>query len=183
MSNLKNLALGIATLWSVAATNAQQTLQKVTVGTNTTIVELFHLRNGSSNTNVIGAAGWNQDISNLYGAELLYLESTGLAYENIWYGTLATQTFPTEQIGNGTFDIATTPYPNNSALKLFNWKSNGTVMPGGELTINNYNTDRDANEDGNTNADLLHSKRVLPHTFDNGSPLPDGMWIILREVS
>ena len=180
MSKLKNLTLGLATLWSVAAMNAQQTLQKITQGTNTTIVELFHLRNGNSNSNVIGPAGRNQDISNTSGSDIFYLESTGLSYDQWSSGPLPTQNFPTEQIGNGTFDIATTPYNNNRAQKLFNWKNNGTVMPWGELTLNNYNTDRDALEDGNSNVDLLHSKRVLPHMFDNGAPLPDGIWIILR---
>ena len=166
--------------FSTQNSNAQQTLQKVTFGTNQTIVELYQIRNGTSNTNVIGAAAWNQDISNLYGEDLIYLESTGIVYDNQSYQNIPLGTFPTEQIGNGTFEIGLTPYTNNRSLKISNWKYNGNTLPGGEFTINVYGTDRDAVEDGNSNVDLLHYKWVIPHTFDNGSALPVGMWIILR---
>lgn len=109
----------------------------------------------------------------------MYSETTGLVYDNASAQNITLGNFPTEQIGNGTFEIATTPYPNNKASTRYNWKSGSNTLPGGELTINAYNTDRDAIEDGNTNADLLHSKWILPHTFDNGAALPVGLHVIL----
>lgn len=53
--------------------NAQQTLQKITVESNQTIVELYQIRNGISNINVIGSAGYNQDISQTFGSDIIYL--------------------------------------------------------------------------------------------------------------
>lgn len=179
MNKLKTLVTGAALAGAVVATKAQQTLQKVTQGSNETIVELFQIRNGSSNSNVVGVNGYNQDLSQGAGTQIAYLESTGSAYTSNANGSLPLGSFPAEQIGNGTFEIATTPYTNNKASTRYNWNNNGTLMPGGQLTINTYNTDRDAIEDGNTNADLLHSKWVLPHTFDNGDPLPVGIHMIL----
>ncbi len=109
----------------------------------------------------------------------MYSETTGLVYDNASAQNITLGNFPTEQIGNGTFEIATTPYPNNKASTRYNWKSGSNTLPGGELTINAYNTDRDAIEDGNTNADLLHSKWILPHTFDNGATLPVGLRVLV----
>lgn len=159
--------------------NAQQTLQKITLGSNQTIVELYQIRNGTSNTNVIGSEGYNQDVSEGAGGDIIYLESTGIIYDNGSAGFISLGNFPAEQIGNGNFQIATTPYINSKAVKIYNWKDGSNILQGGELTINRYDTDRDAIEDGNTNVDMLHSKWVLPHTYDSGSALPVGIWMIL----
>ncbi len=177
MNSFKTYVAGAIALSGTA--NAQQTLQKITAGTNQTVVELFQIRNGTSNTDVVGPNGYDQGMSQGSGGDILYLESTGLVYDNASAGSIPLENFPAEQIGNGTFEIATTPHVNNKAGKLYNWKDGSNVLPGGELTINTYNTDRDAIEDGNTNADMLHSKWVLPHTFDNGDALPVGLHVIL----
>ena len=164
----------------VQNSKAQQTLQKITPQSNQTIVELYQIRNGTSNINVIGSGGYDQGLSDNYGGDIIYLESTGIVYDNGSFGMIALGNFPIEQIGNGTFEIANPqPYSTNRAQKIFNWKDGGNLLPGGEFTINTYSSSRDAIEDGNTNIDMLHSKWELPHTYDNGSAFPVGIWIIL----
>lgn len=175
---MKKLLFSVGILTTMML-NAQQTLQKITLGSSQTIVELYQIRNGTSNTNVIGSAGYDQGMSQGSGNDIAYLESTGIVYNNAAESNIPLGSFPAEQIGNGTFEIATTSYTNNKSGKIYNWKNGSNVLPGGEFTINRYDTDRDAIEDGNTNADMLHSKWVLPHTYDNGSALPVGMWMIL----
>ena len=158
---------------------AQQTLQKITPQTNQTIVELFQIRNGTANTNVIGSGWYNQDLSQGSGTEIMYLEATNLTYTNQLAVVIPIGVFPAEQIGNGTFEIASTPYTNNKSGKIYNWKNGTNTLPGGEFSVNTYDTDRDAIEDGNTNVDMLHSRWILPHTYDNGTALPVGLWMIL----
>ena len=60
MSTVKNFATAAMLAASVAATKAQQTLQKITTGTNQTTVELFQHSNGTTNNNVVGSAGYDQ---------------------------------------------------------------------------------------------------------------------------
>ena len=179
MSTVKNFATAAMLAASVAATKAQQTLQKITTGTNQTTVELFQHSNGTTNNNVVGSAGYDQWQSQWSGPEIIYLETTWLTYNNQSASSIPLGSFPAEQIGNGTYEIATTPYPNNKSEKTHNRKNWSNQLPWWELSINTYDTDRDAIEDGNTNVDLLHSKWVLPHTFDNGTALPIGLWVVL----
>lgn len=175
----RNLLSLIIVFFLILNANAQQALQKITTQTNQTIVELYPIRNGTSNSNVIGSGGYDQDLSQTFGSDIIYIESTGLIYNNISAQIQTPPTYPTEQIANGTFEIGITPYPNNRRQKIFNWKSSGISLTTSDLTVDTFSTDRDAIEDGNTNVDMLHSKWVLPHTYDNGSALPIGMWIIL----
>ena len=179
MSTVKNFATAAMLAASVAATKAQQTLQKITTGTNQTTVELFQWRNGNSPATIVWSGWYNQDLSQWSGTEIMYSETTGLTYTNQSSWTIPLGNFPAEQIGNGTYEIATTPYTNNKSWKIYNRKNWSNQLPGGEFTVNTYDTDRDAIEDGNTNVDLLHSKWVLPHTFDNGTALPVGLHIVL----
>ncbi len=179
MSTVKNFVTAAMLTASVAATKAQQTLQKITTGTNQTTVELFQHRNGTTINNVVWSAWYNQDLSQWAWGDIVYSEATGWVYDNASAWSIPLWNFPAEQIGNGTYEIATTPYTNNKSSRIYNWKDGANTLPGGELSINRYDTDRDAIEDGNTNVDLLHTKWVLPHTFDNGSPLPVGLHLIL----
>ncbi|MGC4129246.1 MAG: T9SS type A sorting domain-containing protein [Bergeyella sp.] len=181
MGKLNNLMTGAMVVGAVAMGKAQQTLQKVTAGTNQTVVELFQVRNGNNVNNVVGSAGYDQGMSDVSGAAIQYLESTGKVYTQSNATNETPSAYPVEQIGNGNFELATPqPYGTNKATKKFNWKDeNGNPLSTSQFSLRQEDTDRDAVEDGNTNIDMLHTKWILPHTFDNGLALPVGLHMIL----
>lgn len=181
MSKLKSTVAGVALLASVASTKAQQTLQRITDGANETIVELFQVRNGHSNTNVVGNGGYDQGMSDGGGTAFFYSQDTGQQYDSYDGNNITIPTYPVEQIGNGNFEIAEPqPFDTSRANDVYDWKdADGNNMTSSEFTIQQYDTDRDAIEDGNSNIDMLHTKWVLPHTLNNGDPIPDGLWVVL----
>ena len=161
---------------------AQQTLQRITYEDDQTIVELFQIRNGEVNYDVVGNGWYDQGMSDGGGTAFFYLEDTEQVYNSYGGNVLTPPSYTQEQIGNGTFKIAEPqPYDVNRYGEFFDWKdTDGNSMTNSELTIKQFDTDRDALEDDNEWIDLLHTKWILPHSFDDGSSLPDGLWIAGR---
>lgn len=80
MPKLKSLLAGLALSATVASTNAQQVLKRITQDTDKMIVELFMVRNGEHPSNVIGEGGYDQGQSHYAATEIFYSETTNQNY-------------------------------------------------------------------------------------------------------
>lgn len=178
--------LGKAALISAAAltaseANAQQTAKKITVQANQTLVELFQIRNGTNMSSTYGAGRYDQGWSAGMWSTIPYLESTGQTYSTTSGANISPLPHTPEQIGNGTFDQANPqPYTTSRWTNLQGrmWDNNNAPLPK-PLTIKEYDRDLDAQQDSDTMIDVLKSRWILPHTYDDGTPLPVGLWVIM----
>lgn len=161
--------------------NGQQTAKKITQESNQMIVELYQIRNGTYITNVLGSGWYYQGGSQQSGVIIPYLESTGQTYTENSSISATPPTYVTENIGNATFEQASPqPYTTSRGTNRLNWKGDNDNIPlPKQLTLTQYDYDLDAQQDSDTDIDVLKSKFILPHTYNDGTVLPAGLWIIL----
>lgn len=179
MAKINNLVAGVAMLWAVASTQAQQVVKRITHNTNNTVVELFALRNGTSLPNTTGERNFNTGTSDNKGTVIVYNPAFANTYDNQKLPSWFTP-YGTEQIGNGTFPF---DWNQASTLNNTNFIANGGLWTTLNMTIPQENGNADNTQDNNTLSDMMYSKFTLPKTLNDGSPLPAGLIVICASRS
>lgn len=177
MNKFKNLVGWLALLWTVATSNAQQVLKKLTQNTNDTTVELFTLKHGNDANNVTWPSWFDTLLSDWSVWIVIHnnIDPNNIYYRWTWSNNITYPSIPNENIWSAIFET-----PGNADSRTTNWYTNPlnssqTI----NISIPKIESNWDAISDWNTNIDLLKSKVILPKTLNDWSPVPTWTWILL----
>jgi hypothetical protein len=157
---------------------SQQVLKRITETPTTTKIELYVLRNGTNNSNIVGESNYDVGSSSSSGTINFRNTSGTITYNSTINSNGTFPTFPNDIICNKTIESSTGV---RSTRSNFTDTSNSSNI----LNISVIRQDKNADilEDLNSLVDVLYSSFEIPKLMDNGNNIPLNTWVILRSRS
>lgn len=154
---------------------SQQVLKRITDTPTSTKIELYVIRNGANNSNVVGEQNFEVGSSSSTGT-VNFRNSTGtITYNSTTNSNGSFPTFPNEIICNGTLE-------NSTGVRSTRSNFTDTTNSSNILNISVIRQDKNADltEDSNNLLDVLYSSFEIPKLLDNGNTIPIDTWVIVR---
>ena len=153
---------------------SQQVLKKITDTPTSTKIELYAIRNGTNNSNVVGNSNIDVGSSSSSGSVAFRNETGSMLYTVSAFGSVTNPTFENINVCNGTF-IPNLSY-NTNHISYTNSSTSQTLNTSVIISTKDY----DAFEDNDNLVDCLYYSVELPKTLDNGSIFPLNYWAIVQ---
>lgn len=154
---------------------SQQVLKKITDFPTYTLIEIFTLRNGNSNSNVVGNGSIDVGASTFSGVVNFHNADSGVDYVAYSNANISNPTISNLSICNGTFSPF---FSYQSTQSDYTYTSNTSITVDISVlqNIRNY----DSLEDSNNLVDLLYYSAQLPKLLNNGSLIPNNFWALIQ---
>lgn len=153
---------------------SQQVLKKITSTSESTTVELYTFRNGTSSGNVVGNENFSGDTT--FEDINFYTTDSGIIFSSHVVGGPGLTPL-SETVCNGTFqEIYWTGYNLEFCDNPFFCDNAANVFP---INVFYKYTGSDEISDNNDQVDLSKNRYVIPTILNNGGAIPTGTWVVL----